>query len=456
LGRLPSVDAVLRSAPGALAVAQFGHAQTVAALRAELARLRPAVLAGAAAPEAEAVAAAALAALERAEAPSLRPVFNCTGVVLHTNLGRAVLAEAAVEAATTAMRQPATLEFSLESGGRGERDDHIRALLCELTGAEDAIAVNNNAAALVLVLAALAHGREVVVSRGELIEIGGAFRLPAIMASAGCVLREVGTTNRTHARDYAEAIGPQTAALMKVHTSNYVVQGFACEVAPAEVAGIARAAGIPLLDDLGSGTLVELSRYGLKRERTVQDALRDGADLVTFSGDKLLGGPQAGFILGRRAQVQACARHPLKRAMRLDKIRLAALEATLRLYRNPDTLAQKLPTLRLLTRPAEAIRALCERVAPALARWSGGPAEVVACQGQIGSGALPLETLPSFAVALAGEDALAARLRALPVPVVGRISAGRVLLDLRCVEDEAGFLANFPKHAAAGPQGPQA
>jgi L-seryl-tRNA(Ser) seleniumtransferase len=443
VGRLPSVDAVIRSPRGALAVARFGHAAAVAAVRAELAEWRPQVLAGSRAPGVDEIATLALVLLDRANQPSLRPVFNCTGVVLHTNLGRAVLAEAAVEAATSAMRQAATLEFALESGGRGERDDHIRGLLCELTGAEDAIAVNNNAAALVLALAALAQGRECVVSRGELIEIGGAFRLPEIMASAGAKLREVGTTNRTHPRDYRDAVTPETALLMKVHTSNYVVQGFTCDVPPGEVARIAHEAQLPMLDDLGSGTLVDLSRFGLKRERMVQDALRDGADLVTFSGDKLLGGPQAGFIVGRRDYVQRCARHPLKRAMRLDKIRLAALEATLRLYRNPDALAACLPTLRLLARPAAEIRALCERVAPALAAWAGCEAEVLSCEGQIGSGALPLETLPSFAVALRGGDALAARLRGLPVPVVGRLAQGALWLDLRCVEDEAGFVANL-------------
>jgi L-seryl-tRNA(Ser) seleniumtransferase len=438
----------LRGALGGLAVARFGREAVVGAVRGALAAVRPAVLAGAAAPEAEAVAAQAMAALERAEQPSLRPVFNLTGVVLHTNLGRAVLAEAAVAAATAAMRSAATLEFSLEDGSRGERDDHIRALLCELTGAEDAIAVNNNAAALVLALAALGAGRETVVSRGELIEIGGAFRLPAIMASAGTRLREVGTTNRTHARDYAEAIGPDTALLMKVHTSNFLVQGFTSEVPPAELAAIAHAAGLPMLDDLGSGTLVDLARFGLKRERTVQDAVRDGADLVTFSGDKLLGGPQAGFIIGRRALVQRCAKHPLKRALRLDKIRLAALDATLKLYRNPETLTAQLPTLRSLTRPAAEMRDAAARLAPLLAAWAGCPAEAAPCESQIGSGALPLETLPSFAVALRGPglDALAARLRALPRPVIGRIHAGALLLDLRCLEDEAGFVANL--HAA--------
>jgi L-seryl-tRNA(Ser) seleniumtransferase len=438
---------VLRGALCGVAVSRFGREATVQAVRAALAAIRPAVLAGEAAPAAEDIAAQALAALERSEQPSLRPVFNLTGVVLHTNLGRAVLAEEAIDAAEGAMRQAAALEFSLETGGRGERDDHIRELLRELTGAEDAIAVNNNAAALVLALATLAAGKETVVSRGELIEIGGAFRLPAIMASAGTKLREIGTTNRTHARDYRDAITPDTGLLLKVHTSNFLIQGFTSDVPPAEVAEIAHKAGLPMLDDLGSGTLVDLTRYGLKRERTVQDAVKDGADLVTFSGDKLLGGPQAGFIIGKREFVRRCAKHPLKRALRLDKIRLAALEATLRLYRNPDRLAERLPTLRQLARKPADIRDQAERLAAPLAAWAGEGwrAEVLATDSQIGSGALPLENLPSFAVALSGgsEEALAARLRSLPRPVIGRIAGGAVLLDLRCLEDEAGFIANL-------------
>lgn len=436
--RLPSVDAVLRGEIGALAVARHGRAATTGAIRAALAALRPAVLAGAPAPDAAAIATQVLAALAEAGTPSLRTVLNLTGVVLHTNLGRALLAEEAVAAATQAMRAPAALEFDLGTGGRGERDDHVAALLREITGAEAAIAVNNNAAAVVLVLAALAQGRETVLSRGELIEIGGAFRMPAIMASAGTILREVGTTNRTHPRDYREAIGPQTALLMKVHTSNYVIQGFTAEVPPRELAAIAHEAGLPMVDDLGSGTLVDLSRWGLARERTVQDALRDGADLVTFSGDKLLGGPQAGFVVGRRDLVAACARHPLKRAMRLDKLRLAALEATLRLYRDPDRLAERLPTLRLLARGRAAIRATAEPLAAPLAAWAGPPWSVAVedCESQIGSGALPTETLPSAALVLrgGGPDALAARLRALPVPVIGRIRADALWLDLRCLE----------------------
>ena len=445
--RIPSVDEALRSAAGAIAIARFGRAAVTAELRRAIAVLRPALLAGEATATAGEVAEQALAALAEADVPPLRPVLNLTGVILHTNLGRALLAEEAIAAATEAMRSAAALEFDLGTGGRGERDDAARGLLRELTGAEDAILVNNNAAAITLVLATLAAGKRTVVSRGELIEIGGAFRLPAIMASAGTTLHEIGTTNRTHARDYAEAIGPDTALLMKVHTSNYVIQGFTSDVAPREVARIAHEAGLPFVDDLGSGTLVDLSAYGLKRERTLQDAIADGADIVTFSGDKLLGGPQAGFIVGRRDLVQRCAKHPLKRAMRLDKIRLAALAATLRLYRDPDRLAQRLPTLRQVARAQSDIRTAAERLRDAVAAWAGAEwrVEVADCASRIGSGALPLEEIPSAGLALRGgsPDALAARLRALPVPVIGRIAQDALWLDLRALEDEAAFLRNI-------------
>jgi L-seryl-tRNA(Ser) seleniumtransferase len=451
---IPSVDEVLRGPAGQLALARHGRAATVAAVRAALAVLRARM--GEGAPDraalAEAAGTQALEALALEEAPRLRAVFNLTGTVLHTNLGRAVLAEEAIEAATRVMRQPAALEFDLETGGRGERDDAVRGLVRELTGAEDCILVNNAAAAVFLMLNTVGAGREAIVSRGELIEIGGAFRMPDIMARAGVVLREVGTTNRTHARDYEGAITERTALLMKVHTSNYLIQGFTAEVAPAELSRIGRAHGLPVLDDLGSGTLVDLSTYGLRRERTVRDSLGDGADLVAFSGDKLLGGPQAGFIVGRADLVRACARNPIKRAMRLDKIRLAALEATLRLYRDPDRLAQRLPTLRLLTRTPDELRTLAERLLPAVSAQLG-PAwqvSVAECASQIGSGALPLESLPSAGLSLAPADGdgraperLLAALRALPTPVIGRIAQGAVLLDLRCLEDEAGFVAQL-------------
>ena len=452
---LPSVDEVLRGPVAQVAVARHGRSATVAALRAVLAQMRAGLGDEAGhdrATLAEAAARQVLEVLARDDTPRLRPVFNLTGTVLHTNLGRAVLPEAAIEAAVAVMRQPAALEFDLATGGRGERDDAVRGLVRELTGAADCCLVNNAAAAVFLMLNTLGAGREAIVSRGELIEIGGAFRMPDIMARAGVVLREIGTTNRTHARDYEGAIGPQTALLMKVHTSNFMIQGFAHEVPHSEAARIAHAHNLPLIDDLGSGTLVDLSAYGLRRERTVRDALADGADLVAFSGDKLLGGPQAGFIVGRADLVRACAANPIKRAMRLDKIRLAALEATLRLYRNPDRLAQTLPTLRLLTRRADDLRALATRLLPAMAAalGAGWHVAVADCASQIGSGALPLESIPSAALALApadgsgrAPDLLLAALRALPIPVIGRIERGAVLLDLRCLEDEAGFAAQL-------------
>ena len=460
--RIPSVDQVLRSEIGRVAVARFGHAATLGAVRAEIDALRaslrsaaPAKLAG---DPTGRIATCALDALTATAEPRQRRVFNLTGTVLHTNLGRAIYAEAAIAAAATAMRHPTTLEYDLATGARGERDDHVRSRVCALTGAEDACLVNNNAAAVLLVLAALAAGRDTIVSRGELIEIGGSFRMPAIMASAGTRLVEVGTTNRTHLADYAEAIGPETALVMKVHTSNYLIEGFTKEVATAALAPLARERGVPLVDDLGSGTLIDLSRHGLKRERSVQDAINDGADLVTFSGDKLLGGPQAGFIIGRRDLVRACAKHPLKRAVRLDKVRLAALEVTLQLYADPDRLAERLPTLATLTRPPTELSALAERIAPLLAAAVGPTfaVTVVDCMSQIGSGALPLEAIPSRGLAIrpaarpsagAGCDELAVAFRRLPIPVIGRIAKGALVLDLRCMDDVEAFLGQLGRFA---------
>ena len=450
LRKLPSVDEVLRAPVAGAAVARFGRPAMVAAVRATLAVARAARAPIAAAD----VATSALAQLEADAQPSLKPVFNLTGTVLHTNLGRALIAEEAVEAAVAAMRNAVVLEFDLASGKRGERDDHLRGLLRELTGAEDATVVNNNAAAVLVVLNTLAKGREAVASRGELIEIGGAFRMPDIMARAGAKLVEIGTTNRTHVKDYVTAIGAKTGLVLKVHTSNYRIEGFTRQVNARELATIAHARHVPLVHDLGSGTLVDLARFGLAHEPTVAEAVADGADLVTFSGDKLLGGPQAGFIVGRKDLLARINKNPMKRALRIDKIRLAALEATLKLYRDPDRLAQRLPTVRLLARPRQEIEALARRLAPAVAAAVGEAftVEATACASQIGSGALPMVTVPSAGLAIRPKSArgggralnrLAAALRRLPVPVIGRVEEQALILDLRCLEDESGFLGNI-------------
>lgn len=451
---LPSVDEVLSSPAATAAVALYGRTATREAVRRTLDEGRAAISTSSFTPLTAAAAAAASAGhLAEAEKPRLRKVFNLSGTILHTNLGRAILAERAVEAVTTAMRHPVSLEFDVEGGGRGERDDAVRDLIRHLTGAEDACVVNNNAAAVLLVLNTLSRGRETVVSRGELIEIGGSFRMPDIMVGAGTKLVEVGTTNRTHARDYQQAIGPKTGMMLKVHTSNYAIKGFTKAVPAKELALIARAANIPFVDDLGSGTLINLAEYGLRYERTVQDALSDGADLVTFSGDKLLGGPQAGIIAGRTDLVRRCAKNPLKRALRLDKLRLAALEATLQLYRYPERLTADLPVLAYFTRPLGDIRRAAERLlAPLRAVLAGLTVDAISCGSQIGSGALPLETIDSAGISISfptqkgggGKlNALAAAFRRLPIPVIGHIHDNALIFDLRCLDDEAGFLAQL-------------
>jgi L-seryl-tRNA(Ser) seleniumtransferase len=378
--------------------------------------------------------------------PSLRPVLNATGVVLHTNLGRAPLAPAAVAAMSEIGSGYSNLELDLDTGTRGSRSDHCRAALTAVTGAEDGLAVNNAAGALLLALGALAADREVLISRGELIEIGGSFRIPDILEQSGARLHEVGTTNRTHLDDYRKALGPDVAAVLTVHRSNFEQRGFVATPDPAEIAVLAHEAGLPYLVDVGSGLVVDLEPWGLRGEPRVQDALAAGADLVVFSGDKLLGGPQAGCLAGRREAVARCRRHPTARAVRADKMTLAGLEATLSLCQDPARAVLEIPVLRMLTVGAEELARLAERLAalcPTALAASLQPGE-----SAVGGGSFPGAVLPTTLVALdagaLGPDGLALRLRVGEPSVITRVSGGRVLLDPRTLPEES-----FPSVAAA-------
>jgi L-seryl-tRNA(Ser) seleniumtransferase len=456
VAELPSLDRVLRCAEFAALLAGHGHTRVAAALRSHVAALR--ARAGHGQLRQEDLAPARLAdavatAIGAASQPRLRSVFNLTGTVLHTNFGRALLPAVAARAVARAAVEPVSVEFDLDNGRRGDRDAIVAGLLRELTGAEDATVVNNNAAAVLLLLHALAARRDVVISRGELVEIGGSFRIPDVMRAAGARLVEVGTTNRTHLPDYAAAISARTALLMKAHTSNYAISGFTASVAIGELAALAHAHGLPAVVDLGSGSLVDLTQWGLPKEPTVGETLAAGADLVAFSGDKLLGGPQAGILAGRADLIAKLKKSPLKRALRVDKLRLAALEAVLELYREPEHLAERLTTLQLLTRERGEMQAQAERLLAPL-RKALAPAFAVAISAmasQIGSGALPVDRLDShgFAIRTAARRSslqrLQGALRALPRPVIGRISDDALWLDLRClkVEDEAQFVAQL-------------
>ncbi|HEV8310077.1 MAG TPA: L-seryl-tRNA(Sec) selenium transferase [Methylomirabilota bacterium] len=448
---MPSVDEILRDLDGHDAIPR---PRVVEAIRAVLEESRRAMR-EAGSPEELArvpVEAGALrprieARLTEAAAWQLDRVINATGVVLHTNLGRAPLSLEALGRLVAVARGYSNLELDVRTKERGSRYSHVDPLLCRLTGAEASLVVNNNAAAVLLALESLARGREVVVSRGELIEIGGAFRIPDIMARSGARLVEVGTTNRTRIGDYAAAIAPDTALLLKVHPSNYRVVGFTESVTTRELAELGRARGVPVMEDLGSGSFLDLRPYGLPHEPTAPETVAAGADLVTFSGDKLLGGPQAGIVVGRRSLVERLRKNPLNRALRIDKLTLAALEATLRAYEEPARALRQIPTLQMLTEPEAAVHRRaqrCLRGLPPSVRAALG-AQVVQDHAQVGGGALPVVELPTAALALGSPahpaEALDARLRQAQPPIIGRIAGDRLLLDCRTVrDDEVSFL----------------
>lgn len=433
-----AVEARLRESGQALPP----HAVLIRAIRATLDTARESIRAGATAPERGAIVDQALNAVALQAQPHLRPVINATGVIINTNLGRAPLSERAITSMSAVARGYSNLEFDLDANARGSRQTHTRALLRSLTGAEDALVVNNNAAATLVALATLAAGREVIIARGELVEIGGGFRVPDVMAQSGARLVEVGTTNRVRLADYAAAITPDTALLLVVHPSNFRIIGFTESPALADLTALAHAHGLPLMHDLGSGALPETERWGLGHEPTISESMRAGADIICFSGDKLLGGPQAGVIIGRREALARIERHPLMRAIRIDKLTLAALEATLQAYAD-DTFQDELPIWRAISQTADVIGERAERLTARLQR-NGIPTEVAAGESTVGGGSLPGETLPTMLCAIPARSAvhrldaarLAEALRQGAPPVVARVLRDQALFDLRTVAPE--------------------
>ncbi|MCE5335532.1 MAG: L-seryl-tRNA(Sec) selenium transferase [Desulfobacteraceae bacterium] len=445
LRQIPGVDALLQTEPVERALARHPRKLVLDAVREVLDERRKQILQS---PEPfpgldlQELAQCAAQRVELLAEFTLRPVVNATGIVIHTNLGRSPLAEQAIDRLRRICSGYSNLEYDLSAGERGSRYVHAESILRELTGAESALVVNNNAGAVFLVLSTLAKDREVVVSRGQLVEIGGSFRIPDVMSSSGAILREVGTTNRTHPKDYVTAITEETALLMKVHTSNYRIVGFTAEVTLDELVGIGRKHGLPVVEDLGSGCFVNLAPFGLYGETTVQESVRAGADVITFSGDKLLGGPQAGIIVGRRDLIERCRKNPITRALRVDKMSLAALEATLRLYRDERQAIEHIPTLKMIASPAHELKARAEDLARLLRETdTGNSLQIEVGEGfsQVGGGSLPAQDLPTHVVAVhcaaIGPNRIEQALRNGSPPIIGRIESQRFLLDLRTVKD---------------------
>ena len=436
LKKIPKVDELLRSPDLAEGISRYGDRAVTEAIRAELDALRQGILK-------EQITALPVASdlyrqidrrVQRASLPSFRNVINGTGILLHTNLGRACLSEKAARAVYEASRSYSNLEYDLETGKRGSRYSHVEDILCRLTGAESALVVNNNAAAVLLTLSALTQGGQVIVSRGELVEIGGSFRIPEIMESCGARLKEVGATNKTHLHDYERAITDQTKALMKVHTSNYRIIGFSETPALSDLAALGHKHGLPVIEDLGSGCLLDLNPFGIHDEPSVQDSIRAGVDVVSFSGDKLLGGPQAGIILGKKKYMDLLKKHPLNRAMRVDKMTLAALEATLQSYESGTE--EDIPVIGMLSATEAALRRKAE-ILSSLLHCAGIPAEIVPTEGRVGGGSVPNHALVSYAVAFnRNVNELEEKLRCGMHPIVGRIHDGRYLLDVRTLFEE--------------------